>query len=62
MKWKKYHQKTTNRELVMMNMLPWNVQAGEINAFVLELELFLRDADKRLNEIFAKVGVIRNNH
>ena len=43
------------RELEMVNLLPWGLQAGEINTFVLELQLFQQESDRRLDETYQKV-------
>ena len=40
----------------MVNLLPWDVQAGEINTFVLELQLFLQESDRQLSDIHVNVG------
>ena len=56
MKWKDNYERTTVRELEMVNLLPWDVQAGEINTFVLELQLFLQESDRQLSGIHVKVG------
>ena len=58
MRWKEYYERTTVRELEMVNLLPWDVQAGEINTFVLELQLFLQESDRQLNDIHVKVGCV----
>ena len=55
MKWKENYESTTVRELEMVNLLPWHVQAGEINTFVLELQLFVQESDRLLTDIYSKV-------
>ena len=57
MKWKEMYERMSVRELEMVNLLPWNVPNGEINTFVLELQLFLQESEQILTETYSKVCV-----